>query len=92
MLKVMAIEKNDRPSLPLRETTYDLECTGVTGFRMDLPFVLEDTSLDMDVDDVTLQEHPSGICTLKFENANTTIEIDFRQVERTVVSVKECKR
>lgn len=84
VLKVMAIEKNDKPNLPLRETTYDLEFTGVTGFRMDLPIVLEETNLNMDVHDVTLQELPSGISTLKFENANTTIEIDFREVERTI--------
>jgi hypothetical protein len=92
VLKVMAIEKNDKPNLPLRETTYDLEFTGVTGFRMDLPIDLEETSLAMDVDDVTLQERTSGISTLKFENANTTIEIDFREVKRTITSVKECER
>ncbi len=88
VLKVMAIEKNDKPNLPLRETTYELEFNGVTGFRMDLPIDLEETSLAMDVDDVTLQERPSGISTLMFENANTFIEIDFREVERTLISVK----
>jgi hypothetical protein len=92
VLRVLTIEKNDKPELPLREATYDLEFAGVTGFRMDLPIDLEEASLDMDVDDVTLQERPSGISTLKFENATTTIEIDFRAVNRTIIFVKECER
>lgn len=89
---VMAIEKNDKPKLPLREATYELEFKGVSGFMMDLPLDLNETSLDMDVDDVTLQERASGVSTLRFENANTTITIDFREVTRTLIAIKECER
>jgi hypothetical protein len=89
---VMAIEKNDKPKLPLREATYELEFKGVSGFIMNLPLDLDEASLDMDVDDVTLQERASGVSTLRFENANTTITIDFREVTRTLIAVKECER
>lgn len=89
--RVMAIEKNDKPKLPLREATYELEFKGVSGFMMDLPIELDEASLDMDVDDVTLQERASGLSTLRFQNANTTITIDFREVTRTLISVKECE-
>ncbi|MCB0793066.1 MAG: hypothetical protein H6595_05095 [Flavobacteriales bacterium] len=86
----MAIEPNSKPELPLREATYDLVFKDVTGLRLDLPTRIEDTDFDMDVDDVTLQVRDSGISTLKFENHNTTMEIDFKQVARTLISVKEC--
>lgn len=89
-LRVMAIEPNSKPELPLREATYDLVFKDVTGLRLDLPTRIEDTDFDMDVDDVTLQVRDSGISTLKFENHNTTMEIDFKQVARTLISVKEC--
>lgn len=89
---VMAIEKNEKPDFPLREATYDLEFRGVSGFMMDLPVDLHEASLDMDVDDVTLQERASGVSSLRFENANSTIIIDFREVTRTLISVKECER
>ncbi len=92
ILRVLAIEKNDNPKFPLREATYNLTFKNVTGFRLDLPLALEETSLEMDVDDITLEERHSGVSTLKFENASSTIEIDFRMVDRTLVHVKECER
>jgi len=91
-LWVTAIEKNEKPELPLRDTVYNLDFLDVSGFRMDLPNALEETTLDMDVDDVTLQERSTGISTLCFRNGHASIEIDFREVVRKVVSTKECER
>lgn len=89
-LRVTTIEKNGHPELPLRETEYDLDFMDVSGFRMEFPNAIEETTLDMDVDDVNLHERDSGIHTIKFENGHATFEIDFRQVIRTVVTTKEC--
>jgi hypothetical protein len=91
-LRVMAIEKNEKPELPMRETVYDLDFLGVSGFRMELPNVIEETSLDMDVDDVTLLERSSGISTCSFQNGDASIAVDFREVVRNVVLTKECER
>ena len=91
-LRVMAIEKNDNPELPLREAVYDLDFMDVSGLRMDLPNEMTETTLAMDVDDITLQERSTGINTLQFENGNVTIEIDFKKVTRTIVSIKECEQ
>ena len=89
-MRVMAIEPNDKPDLPLREATYDLTFNDIRAVRLDMPLSLEDTHFDMDVDDVTLQVCNAGISTLKFENATTSIIVDFKDVERVLVSVKEC--
>ena len=91
-LRVMAIEKNETPGLPLREATYDLQFIDVSGFRLDLPLSMDETSFDMDVDDVTLQERTTGISTVQFQNASTGILIDFKEVTRTLIHVKECER
>lgn len=91
-LRVMAIEKNDKPEFPLRESIYDLDFLDVSGLRIDFPNSIENTTLDMDVDDVTLQERSTGISTCCFENGHASIYIDFREVVRKVVSTKECER
>jgi hypothetical protein len=89
-LRITAIEQNAHPELPLRESVYTLDLMEVSGLRMELPAAIEETTLDMDVDDVSLHQRDTGIHTLKFENGHATIEIDFRQVIKTVVMSKEC--
>lgn len=91
-LRVTAIEKNNKPDLPLREVVYDLDFMNVSGFRMELPNIMEESTLDMDVDDVSFHERPNGISTIQFQNGHASIEIDFREVVRKEVTSKECAR